>query len=85
MDRLQRQQEAGVWIWSDLPALQRASGWALEHRAIDVEARAVTGAVPAALGAIEAQEAAEMGASQRDGMKGSIVGPKDARLPEAVP
>jgi hypothetical protein len=70
---------------SNLLALQRAAGGALEHGAVDVEARAVAGAIPAALRSVETQQATEMGASERDGMKGSIVGPEHARLPEAVP
>lgn len=70
---------------SDLLALQRTRGGAFEDGPVDVESGAVTGTVPAALRAVKAQQAAEMGTTQGDGVKAPVIGPKHACLSEAVP
>src|SRR4051812_21271999 len=57
---------------------------ALEHGAVDVEARAVAGAVPGALGAVPAQQAAEMGTAERDGVPRPGVVAEDAGAPGPV-
>ena len=50
-------------------AFERLDGGPGEDGAVDVEPGAVAGAVPAALGLVEGQEAAEVGATQRDGVR----------------
>jgi hypothetical protein len=67
-----------------LARLKRLHRRALEHGAVDGEAGAVAGAVPGALGLVEAQEAAEVGASQRDRVEGTVLVAVDALLAPAV-
>src|SRR3954453_23227238 len=52
---------------ADRLALERVHGGALEHAAVDAEARAVARAVPGALGAVEVDLTAEVGAGGGDG------------------
>src|SRR5207249_10409615 len=63
-----------------LARLERGRRRALEDAAVDVEARAVAWAVPAALGGVEAQQAAEVRAAQRDGVQRAVVVAEDALL-----
>src|SRR5689334_15153658 len=63
-----------------LALLERLDGRALEHAAVDVEARAVARAVPAALGAVPPHQAAEVRAAQRDGVQRAVLVAVDALL-----
>src|SRR4051812_29081815 len=64
--------------------LERTGRRALEHFAVDVEARAVAGAVPADLRGVEAQEAAKVRAAQRHGVQRAGLVAIDTRLAQAV-
>jgi hypothetical protein len=54
---------------SDVAGCKRCRCWAFEHFAVDVEAGAVTGAIPAAFCAVESDEATEVGATQRNAVE----------------
>src|SRR3954464_15567614 len=69
---------------SGIARLERMHGGPLEDGAVNVEARAVARAVPAALGGVEVHEAAEVRAAQRDGMQSALLVAEDTLLPEAV-
>jgi hypothetical protein len=56
----------------------------LEHGAVDVEARPVAGAVPAAFGAVEAQQATEVRAAQRHAVQHAVVVAVGPGLAETV-
>src|SRR4051794_29169014 len=63
---------------------ERVHGGAFEHAPVDVETRAVAGAVPAAFGGVEVDEAPEVRAAQRDGVQGAVLVTEDALFPESV-
>src|SRR4051794_13131180 len=69
---------------SDRLALQRLRGRAVQHGAVDIEARAVARAVPAALGGVESNQAAEVGAAERYRTKRPVLTAEYPRLSEAV-
>src|SRR3954454_10870323 len=69
---------------SDGALLERVDCRSLQHGAVDVEARAVARAIPRCLGRVEAQQAAEVGAAQGDGVDAALLVAVDAGLAEAV-
>ena len=57
----------------ELVVIERLDRRSLQHRTVDVEARAVARAVPTPLGLVEPQETAEVRAAQRDGVQAALI------------